>query len=325
MKVFWPFILTLGLLITFPINILAAGNPSSISIPGGEKLVLRNLLETGDYLAVIPYQISYNTTPEETAEELFTFRFLDGSIELGSVLPEAFDHYGYGSGTVAFYFDAIDAPTWGEDYTIRIDENPAQFINALSWTFSITSEDYTSETTQAGNQEALTNKILKDAHRLSTIWGYDLYEETDDGNTVLSSYGAAYYRRVIRGIQAMAPDLFAVYVENVEYGGRSWDYTLANTFLTRFSGTWVENYATGFADFWGMERNTGVAFPSIILAFLAIGLSSWKFKQVLPGFLDAIIILILCVLLGWFQFYILSLLTFLAVMLMGVILFLNRA
>jgi hypothetical protein len=311
----------------FPQPALAQSHPDSVSVLPGEKLVLHHLLETDDWLAIIPFAISYNATPSESINELFTFRLLeaDSLAELGAMLPEAFYNNGWGDGTIAFYFSADDAPAWGENYIIRVDENPSQFSNALSWTYSITAGDYTSDNTAAGNEDELTEKILEDARRLSDSWGFDLYEESDDGRTVLNSYGSAYYRRVIRGIQAMAPDLFAVYVEDVDFVDRSWDYTLATTFLTRFSGTWVENAATGFADFWGMDRNTGVAFPSLLLAIGAIVLSSWKFKQVLPGFTDAVIVFILCVLLGWFQFTVFSLMTFLVVMIMGVILFLNRA
>ena len=62
---------------------LAISDPSFKNIH--DIVVYRGLVETNDFLAVVPYTIYYPTTPDTAIDQAFIFQLRNGSTLLGSV------------------------------------------------------------------------------------------------------------------------------------------------------------------------------------------------------------------------------------------------
>ena len=109
-----------------PIFALATSNPDSTPTISNIK-ANRYLIESGDVLIYGEYDIPYASLPDESAADTYIFRLLDidGSTELGAVAPFPLFDNGYNEGVFGFYFSASDNLTWGEAYTVRISQNPA--------------------------------------------------------------------------------------------------------------------------------------------------------------------------------------------------------
>lgn len=275
----------------------------------------RNLIETGDRLIYAYYTIPYTVTPTVAIDETFIFRFLgtDGVTELGSVLAYPYNDSGYGSGVIAFYFNAADALTWGAAYTIRLSGNPGQFTVPPTYDFPVPASAWTSLTTQADNQDDVANKILAMALDLEVAWSATLTDQTEVG-TVLSTTGESYFRNAIPGLQSMAPDLFYLKIENPTYTNRTWGTNQATTYANRFDGTWVGDGIDAVAGMFKLEFSyIGGAFILIACVFALIA-SVKLTESPNAGLVNSMLIMIVGVLLGWVPWAIASIVTIMCAM-----------
>jgi len=146
-KFIQPFIsvlLSIGLfLCIMPAIALAMDEPDSASID--EPTGYQDLIETDDLLILAPYNVPFTTLPDDPINKTFIFKLIDidGTTELGSVLANPYNDYGYGKGVVGFYFPASDNMTWEASYFVRIEENPAFYPTPQKWSFALATGDYT--------------------------------------------------------------------------------------------------------------------------------------------------------------------------------------
>lgn len=321
---------------------VVAAMSDPISVSTYDMAVYQHLLEDDDRLFIIPYSINYASTQNVTIDDAFLFQMYDptGTNLLGTSLAYPYQDAGYGPGIVSFYFPASDNLTWQATNIIRIVENPSQFATPTYWDFPLAVSDYTSATTQATNQEALRLKILGLATDLSISWSLDLLAQTEMG-TVLSSYGEDYFRNSILSLQSMCPGLFSVQMAVPDFDTTSWDYTVANTFLSRYNGTFIGDAMTGFAGLTSSDTTTAMNVWTLILfGALVCFEMSWTRKKNVRGYrisskpfaatvwsamMDGSALLILMTLLGAFSMVLNGLISFLCVVVLGMVLFLNRA
>lgn len=304
--------------------------PSSVSIH--DISIYNSLINTGDFLAVVPYTISYTSVPSDAVNKTFLFELIDtdGATLLGSITAYPFANSGYGEGIVSFYFSANNTLTWGAAYNVKVAESPAFFTSPTYWTFPVASSYYSAYTSnQTANRTLLQTEIVNRAQHLTTAWGISSTPLTQQSGSgiILSSYGEAYFRNAIYGLQQMCPSLFLLQSSNLDYTGRSWDYSLATTLLGTFSGTWVGDAMTGFAGLWGVPTTTATSFVILFLALVAMGVSIWisEGQHIQAAFLDGALVLIFGALGGWFSPIINILLAFMFVLVGGWILLLNKA
>lgn len=261
--------------------------------------------------------------PDDNIDETFLFRLMstDGSTENGTVL--AYPKYtgGYGKGVVSFYF--ASGMTWEAAYIFRVQENPAFYPSPQYWDFPIGATNYSSDNVQA---DALKTKIIDSANELSLVFGDDLVSTTEAGAMVLTTYGELYYLNIISGLQIMCPALFSVQLETPDYTKRTWSTTFAEDLRTKYSGTFIADFMTGYAGLFSMQESSAMNFLCIILFIALIFLSVWKFKaSMLSGFTDGYALLLVLMLNGFFSMIWAGMIAFLAVVIGGVILFLNRS
>jgi hypothetical protein len=321
--------LAAAILAPFFIASADTGQPDSVNIH--DITVYNSLIETDDFLVIAPYTISYATAPSSSIDKTFLFELLgvDGSSIIGQNLAYSYYNSGYGQGLVSFYFSANVSPAWGLSYNIKVLENPALFTAPTYWTLPIASSSYSAYTSnQTANRALLQNNIVTLAQKLTTAWSISLTEQGGSG-IILSSYGEAYFRNAIYGLQNMCPDLFLLQNTNLDYTSRSWDYSFTTLLLNTFSGSPIGDAMTGFAGLWGVPTTTATSFIIFFIAIAFFGLSVWLSGQqgqyVQASFLDAMLVINFGALAGWFSPLINALFSFLFVFVGAWILLLSRA
>lgn len=300
--------------------VMAIDEPDSVAL--SDIVVFEDLLATDDFLAFVPYNITFGTQPDENIDETFIFRMLsvDNATEIGVTLAKPAYNGGYGPGVVSFYISTNI--TWGAAYIFRVQQNPAHYPAALYWDFAIGEANYSVDSDQAA---ALKVKVIDSATFLQTSFGVDLLAKSESGSTVLSGQGELYYLDAIPGLQNMNPLLFSVQLENPDYTKRTWSVTFADALKTKYAGTFIEDFMTGFAGIFSLETSPAMNFLCVILYVLLIGFSVWKFKAtMISASLDGFALLLLLMLMGFFSMIWAGFIAFCSVVLGGVILLLNK-
>lgn len=201
-------------MVVLAIPVFAIADPDSP--PSVNALyVYEDVLEDGDCGVLIDYFLDYAATPSETATEAYLGVFVDtdGTTQLDSVAPYAFDDKGYGRGLIWIYFTATEVTAYGIDsanealYRVWLMGNPTV---ASGWTGdppkTIASIDYWQTTGDSAVLLAL--RVLYYADIFELAWtAVDLIEMTPLGNR-LTATGEEYFTNAIPDLQLMAPGAF---------------------------------------------------------------------------------------------------------------------
>lgn len=316
-------VLFLIVILAFPVSsaIAADEQPDTVSLYDIE--IFNGLLVDDDFLAIVPYQISFDTEPEVGIDETYIFRLLSpgGTDELGVKTAQNTFNDGYGLGMVSFYFE--EGMTANASYVFRVQQNPAYYPDPDYWDFTVSGSNYS----QADDQSAaLKAKIVDLSSALSVEFGVALLTTAESGSTVLSAYGELYYLNAIPGLQYMCESLFSVQLVNPDFSKRSWSYTFANALQTKYAGTFIEDFMTGFGGLFSIESSPAMNALSIFLFVILIVISVWKFKAtVLSAILDGYCLLLLLMLMGFFSMIWAGFMAFVSVFVGGGILLFKRS
>lgn len=311
-------VVVLSLVVPYPA--MAMAEPTSVTLYDIE--IFQDLIYEGDFLAIVPYNIDFETQPDDDIDETFVFRMMstDGTEQVGSVLAYPRYYGGYGKGIVSFYFS--ENTTWESAYIFRVQQNPAYYPTPQYWDFQVGASDYSSGDDQAAELRA---RILDVATELGNEWDVDL-KSTSDTGVVLSTYGELYFIDAIPAIQTMCPQLFQIRIVSPTYTKRSWTYTLAEAMRTKYDGTVIGDFMTGYAGLFSMETNLAMNVLSVIIFAAVIVLSTWKFKgNTMSAFMDGYAVLILLMLNGFISMILVGLMAFLSGAVGAVVLFLNKS
>lgn len=299
----------------------ATDEPDSVSLY--DITIFEDLITTGDMLVVAPYSIPFTTLPDDALGELFLFRWLsaDGLTELGASVPFAYQDLGYGAGVVTFYLES--GGVWNTAYIFRVQENPAYYTTPLYWDFVVGPANYSSASDQSA---ALRLTILGIANTLTTEYGVELLSTSESGVVNLSTYGEIYFMNAIPGLSTMCPTLFSVQVRSPDYTKRTWSYTLANTLKTRYSGTFIEDFMTGYAGLTNTDVRTSMNVMSIILFTILVLVSVKVFKaNTYAAVTDGYALLLVLMINSFIDMVLVGFIAFILVATGGVVLFLNRS
>ena len=114
-------------------TVFAISNPTSITIV--DVRAYDAVLEADDLLVVVEYDLAYTVFPAEIISDAYLGRFLNGTTELTSVEPYAFNDKGYGAGIFSFYWSPAQKETASiefnnpnvEPYTVVLQGKPGVF------------------------------------------------------------------------------------------------------------------------------------------------------------------------------------------------------
>ncbi len=180
--------------------------------------LFEGLLEPGDVGVFIDYNLDYTIAgiPSETATESFLGVFVDtdGTTQLRTTAPFAFNDKGYGRGMIWMYFTADEATTLGLNsanqalYRIWLTGNPT-----LTWVpgpdppKTISTIDIWHTTGDMNVLLAL--RVLSQAQTLEIPWAPDdLITITSIGNR-LTPLGEDYFQNAIPNLRNLAPAVFS--------------------------------------------------------------------------------------------------------------------
>lgn len=313
--------LVLIMMLFIPTPAMAMDEPDTVVL--SDIMIFHDILVAGDSLAIVPYNIEFGSQPDDNIDQTFIFvlRDPDNTETLGMVTAYPRYNGGYGKGLVSFYIE--DGLTTNEAYIFRVQENTSFYPASLYWDFTVGISNYSTETDQ---ENALRAKILDEAQQLSNEWDVDLLSTSDVGQVVFSTYGEIYFIYAVPGIQSMAPALFSVQISAPTYTKRSWSTALSDLMQTKYAGTIIGDFMTGYAGMFSADTPAVMNVLSILLFAVVIYISTWKFKATtLSAFIDAYDLLILLMLDGFFSMILTGFLAFISAVVGGVILFLNRS
>jgi len=196
----------------FPIGIFAIANGDN---PPSINAVEVFTLEDGGVGVLIDYFLDYTLgNPTETATEAYlgVFIDIDGTTQLKSGAPYAFDDDGYGRGIIWLRFTAAEAET----HTITIADE-ANYVVWVTGNPTLVWDDGDPDKMLAGIDDwtetavrlNLALRVLHYASVLETVWTENLVENTALGDR-LTTMGEAYFEGAIPGLRTLAPTAFSV-------------------------------------------------------------------------------------------------------------------
>ncbi len=247
------FLALLGVVALFLLSVssvFAIDSPDSLQLPSTRAY--RSVLESGDMLFVVQYNIDYAVVPTTTASEAFLIRFFEASSEYRTTAPYNYHTDGYGEGLASFYFSALDVVTYGlvdeGPYTIRLQGSLSYFtippvVNSSSivWKNALATRIH------------LDEELLAYATLLEDSWGTPLVVEVV-GGFVLTSAGEYYFMKVIPGARQMAPEIFAGRVVTPSFEERDHDLTYAESLRTFWDDTSFDANFQRWADLLGVSK-----------------------------------------------------------------------
>jgi hypothetical protein len=267
----------IGLLVALlAVAIMPALPVWAIALPDSTPSVItkkcyRNILEAADFLIVWEANIPYASLPDDPVTDTFIWEFIDtdGTTVLGSTTGWAYQGSGYNYQAFSMYFDAAAGLTWDPtpSYSLRLQGNPLAFDTPPTYNYTITSSEYSSFTVTADVQDEITIDVLLIAADLDLEWGLatSLVLDDETGQT-LSTFGQAYFRGAIYGLQALAPGLFPLALTTIDIADRTWTDSYVSSLENQWSGSWVDTAKQGGAALFG----TSFDLLSIILLLIGI-------------------------------------------------------
>jgi len=212
---------------------LMAVPASAAALPDSTELVdaqlYTGLLETGDLLIAVRYNITYTTVPTENVDTTFVVWMEDVNTRLATGVPYPYfdsdgdgTSDGYGNGVASIYMTAAQtyaagltdvSGVWNNwpdtSLNVYVEGNPAAFSTTIPYdASSITASNSTSVVTASTNQAALGAKVLVWAAELQAVHAVTLI--VSGQNLLNDTFGAGYFSLAIPGLRQMAPSIFAV-------------------------------------------------------------------------------------------------------------------
>lgn len=291
-----------------------------------EAHVNRNLIETGDALYYAVYTVPYATTPNASISETFIFRFIhtDNNTELGRDSAYPYANSGYGEGLVSFYFDNATAPTWGQQYKIRISGSPAFFDDPPEWNYTLLASAYTSLTDRAPNRAELAGHIIDIATDLEVDWSTTLLESAETG-TVLSEGGEIYFRNSIVGVQAMCPELFLVQIGDPDFTARAWTGNQSTLYEERFYSDNMGVAITGISTLLTTDFHMIASLPILLFCVGLVAVSVKQGNSPNSGIINSVAVICGAAIMGWFPWAMLTIISVFCVVYIGMQLFFKGA
>ncbi len=223
----------LAVTLLVPQVVQAQAAPDTIEIR--QATFYRDLSETGDFAALVHYNLAYATLPTDDADVNFLTRLLDGTTIRGTNVPYPYTSFdgtfaqgGYGEGVIILYFTAAQtlAFSWTDGagawttwpmttISVELLGNPTIFATIPTTTWSAVSGDFSTSSGQATNQSQLQAGAIIRATLLASAWGIPLLT---DANLLNANDGTPYYTAVAPNIRVLMPNAFAVSTEAPNFG-----------------------------------------------------------------------------------------------------------
>ena len=252
-------------------TVFAIDDPDSLVV--NTAWAYDGVLETGDLLLVVDYNVDYASLPTETIAEAFFARFLVGGSQVNSVEPVAFNDRGWGRGIFSFYFTAAEKTadsiefenTNSESYEIVVQGKPSLFADppkiiatGIDWRANTNSE-----ASLRADVEALAEALENDSAWVAN--SVDLLTRLA-GEVALATSGEDYFGRAIPNLAGMIPDMFSTSRQSVQFLER--DH--GNSTQEGLDGFWAGSPVDTFFDSAAGDLRIGKSVLTSLTAFVAM-------------------------------------------------------
>ena len=220
----------------------AVADPDYISIH--EASVFRNVLETGDQLFIVRYDVSYSVEPIEDASVTYLMDICtSGGISTG--YSRSLNYYQHN--IVSIYLTPAQALTWEGSYSIKILGNPSLFSPLVE---SINMETLTLSSGKYFEASFLADFILAQAALIEDDWVVALL--ASDG--LLNSTGAFVFEKAIPNLNNMVPSVYQITTSNPSIGDSNMT-TSGGANLTGHIGPDLNAAMNDLANWWGSSAS----------------------------------------------------------------------
>tara|TARA_R110000782_G_scaffold39370_1_gene91500 strand:- start:151 stop:1242 length:1092 start_codon:yes stop_codon:yes gene_type:complete len=263
-------------------TVFAISNPTSISIV--DVTAYDAVLEADDLLVVVEYELNYAVIPAEIISDAYLGRFLNGTTELTSVEPYAFNDNGYGSGIFSFYWSPAQKETASiefnnpnaEPYRVVLQGKPGVFPGTAP---SITTP--TIDWQDVSNTSNLLYAQVSDlAYKFENIpaWNDDIaidLIQSPGGVLQLTAAGSGsgeeYFSNTIRELQSMIPAIFSSGTSAPDFSESPVNQSYEENLNTFWDNNWVGTHFDTLATTYDAPRGVITA----LIATIFIGLISF--------------------------------------------------
>ncbi len=322
-------IIFLGLVLA--VKVLAAlADPDTLSV--ASVTAYSGVLEAGDLLVIVEYDVAYAALPAETITDSFVARFLVDGAEVNAVNLVSFNDRGWGVGIFSFYWDDTAVSTAsiefentnGETYKVVLQGKHTAFVDppkvevtGVTWRDAAETKPLLQQDI-ADLAQALENNAAWVANEIDLV-------ASSSGHTALTTTGEDYFARAIPNLSAMVPDLFATSLTTPEFFERTHGRSAQDSLNTFWDGTPIGDGFTAFADLLEMPESVIKALIGFFILCAVAWIVSVKADSVEMGVMSTPFMLAILTAGSFFQFELAALLTFLGIMLLGWTIWLRRA
>jgi len=244
--------------------VLAIDNPDSIDLLSVR--VYQNIYEDGDWLVLGEYDIAYNSTPAEAANETFCLVLRNGvNITAVGYVVE----YNHHIGTIYLDSSSVDdlGLVWGNTtYNVSVIGHPDFFTDlteGVNMSTTVLTAGYWIEGETDESRDYLANRIIVLAKYLEEDWGIDLV----DTDNKLNCEGREEVLKAVTYLDVICPDIFASCSEIPGYTPPSYNPEYEDTLLSR-TGVRLTAALNGLGLWITGKPNMGLLFGGLGLAIL---------------------------------------------------------
>lgn len=235
----------------------ATANPDSISV--GDVFVFEDVLEAGDSLTFMRYDVAYASQPDEDSEDTFQMAIYDTD---GTTLLFVRPLNYYQHNIISIYLSASENTlVTGGAYYVRVMGSPAIFTlieNVTMDTRVLAPGDYY-------EADLLGGMMISQAEILEVDWAITLVSEDK-----LNSTGSYYFDKAIPGLASMAPEIFSTSTVGFTYEPTTYNQTGLNKTLQNLPVS-LNNATTGLDEMFGVTNHNFGQFGWLGFAGLIVG------------------------------------------------------
>ncbi len=318
-KLLLPLVVIIAALL--PSTVFAIDNPTTIVIT--QVRGYRDAQVAGDLLIVGEYLILYSVgLPDETIQEAFVGRFLDGATELAttSLYPFVIPNLGYDRGLIGFYFDTEPVPATGLELVIQ--GNPSLFPTPSGNRAANSGIEFRSKSTIVTDLR-LKGLILESAWRITDITT-DIIEGTAQGLR-LTPDGEEYFTNTIPLVRSVAGGLFQSNVFTPSVQEETFTNVYADSIRDYWVGTDFDNAVTGLADYIDTPK---IIFTTAMLMLVATAIAFYVIQATQNsgmGVMSGIVVLCIGAIVGWTTFQFVALLGLIGALAIGYVFFYQKS
>jgi len=242
------------LLLLVPSVVLAIGNPDSVTI--GDAYVFGDVVEEGDQLYFVRYDVSYGSTPEEDAKDTWEMALYNSTGSLIGTRPLRY----YQHNIISMYLESGEALPEGGAHKVVIRGMPSVF-GAL--TEGVNQRTRTLSPGDYYENDYLAGVMITQAGILEDDWVITLLTSTDR----LNDTGATFFLLAVPGLGNMAPEIFGTLTGSVDTDYVDWNNTYSTT-LEANSGDRLRNAIGEMGKMIGVYNTNWTIFWVVMLFFM---------------------------------------------------------